>query len=43
VDKSREMDFIAALKGLVDQVPMYLGGTTKLYILDIDNREIVID
>lgn len=42
VDQDREIDFIAALKELVDQVPMHLGGTTKLYILDIDNREVVI-
>jgi DNA/RNA-binding domain of Phe-tRNA-synthetase-like protein len=42
IDEDRAAEFNNALKELADVVPKHLGGTAKLYILDINNREIVI-
>lgn len=42
VDEARIEDFNNALKELADLVPTHLGGTAKLYILDINNKEIEI-
>jgi DNA/RNA-binding domain of Phe-tRNA-synthetase-like protein len=42
IDESRAAEFNNALKELADIVPKHLGGTAKLYILDVNNREIEI-
>jgi DNA/RNA-binding domain of Phe-tRNA-synthetase-like protein len=42
VDEMRAAEFNNALKALEDLVPKHLGGTAKLYVLDINNREIEI-
>lgn len=43
VDAGREGEFMAALHELSDLVPRYLGGEAKLYILDMNNREMRIE
>lgn len=43
VDENRFEEFEDALKELSDQVQENLGGTFKVEILDIDNREVSID
>jgi DNA/RNA-binding domain of Phe-tRNA-synthetase-like protein len=42
IDEDRAAEFNNALKELADVVPKHLGGTAKLYILDVNNREIEI-
>lgn len=42
-DESREMEFENALKDLAKTVQDNLGGTSKISILDINNKEVAID
>ncbi|MDF2592551.1 MAG: hypothetical protein K0S75_2017 [Clostridia bacterium] len=43
VDETREEDFVSAIKELADIVPKHIGGTVKLYILDANNKEAILD
>lgn len=42
VDETKGEDFDNAINELADLVPKYLGGAAKIYILDANNREILI-
>lgn len=43
IDESRMIEFEEALKCLADTATEYLGGTSKVVILDNNNREIIIE
>jgi DNA/RNA-binding domain of Phe-tRNA-synthetase-like protein len=42
VDETRHEDYSNVLNELADLVSKRLGGTAKLYILDVNNREVEI-
>jgi DNA/RNA-binding domain of Phe-tRNA-synthetase-like protein len=42
-DESRLIEFQDALKELAKEVQENLGGTSKISILDINNKEVVIE
>lgn len=43
VDETRVVEFENALKDLAKSVEDNLGGTSKISVLDINNKEIVIE
>jgi DNA/RNA-binding domain of Phe-tRNA-synthetase-like protein len=43
VDDRRRETFEAAVRELSEQVKRYLGGSLQVFILDVKNKEIIID